>query len=1292
MAEERRETTSLRPEMHVSQARVRRDVRPAGEKLRDFISGADIVTGVFTMAAGMMVFFPQAWFFTLLIIATYSWWLSKTRFRLPFRAPLGWKGKDYSLMKTGSDTEYANAEGIVYLGNDIATRQELWLTNSDARRHIFTLGTTGSGKALPLDALVRTPEGWKRNGDLRPGDRIRRPDGTESTVESIHPQGRMKLYRVEFADGRLVECTGDHLWKVCLTPLGKEPDWTLPAARRPDGETTMRLSISGGEGRIMETSDIGILLGVSDIMSQRYSIQAPLTSPQDGRPDIAVNRANGEAAAMDGIFSVLGGAVDLAGTAVQRREFLGGLLTRPGCAVSAGFLVFPCRDRFEARALRHMVWSLGGVAMAVETLPAGARQEAEWTIHMRLSGLGLLAAHVDGIDRVTDPEGIGILSVEPIEDEAECLCIRTSHEDGLYVTDGYVVTHNTEFLNGLIVQPLSWGSGFLFVDGKGTAPFYARVWSLAKRFGREDDVRCINFMGVSGDSDAPSGGMPTESNTLNPFARGSADQLLNLLASLMGEGEKGGGDMWKNRAVQLVSSAIRVLVEMRNRGEILLDVQTVRDYLPLGKGVNRVQQPQQGGANRRQPMRGHGFDGRNRRDEAQEDGDITPDDLAGITPEEWRDLENRPGMIELYLRSLRGDFSEASRLSLKGFFDSLPGFTLNKATQGQDQDQKTLEQYGYLSMQLTKPLGQMADDFGHIFRTPLGEVDMEDVVYNRRILVVLLPALQKDTAEVRNLGRIIVAMTKSMMGYAAGSSVIGSKMKIIDAQPTTSPSPFIAVFDEVGYYIAEGLDVAAAQARSLGFCIVVGAQDIQAMKKGNPQVADSVIANTFLNAYGATMDASETLQFVQKKTGQQTVAVSQGYSVEEGVMSSRYMDRREVQFQQVDRISLEELQALNEGQFFFMLQGHVIKARTFFVGSDHDKFFSVNKFLKVRGPEDRAPGLDQKEEEEFKTGLLSAVSTLLGTESDALPVAGHYEDRLSDSEAFMRPLPGERAARPCLDEVVGILALLGARFGEQDAGELTGSLDEDFLRAIDVDDMIDEDEDDLYSGGMGAAFDMGDPALRHAASGALAEEHEHAAAKIVLPTWRNDPVASTAPARISEDALSVLAAPAPPGQSAQGPGQGNPGAAAAKNGKADKRAAEDHIIRRTEDDLLPAPPSPDEIRLVQEARRRRKARGEGEPTILEKVNFEAAERMAGIDRMSGVAEDDIQRMTRHVKESGLVGKLDQFRFPQRQPAEMLARVDRLFEIGARAAGDGETAQGNSGRAAGQAREEMADTA
>jgi intracellular multiplication protein IcmO len=46
-------------------------------------------------------------------------------------------------------------------------------------------------------------------------------------------------------------------------------------------------------------------------------------------------------------------------------------------------------------------------------------------------------------------------------------------------------------LTGLVTNALSWGSGFIFIDGKADTNLWATLSALARRFGRDDDLLII---------------------------------------------------------------------------------------------------------------------------------------------------------------------------------------------------------------------------------------------------------------------------------------------------------------------------------------------------------------------------------------------------------------------------------------------------------------------------------------------------------------------------------------------------------------------------------------------------------------------------------------------------------------------------------------------------------------------------------------------------------------------------------------------------------------------------------
>lgn len=76
----------------------------------------------------------------------------------------------------------------------------------------------GSGKGLPLNAKVYTPTGWKYNGDLEIGDKVIGSNGKETEVTGIYDKGEVPAYKLTFNDGVQVICDKDHLWAVQTQP------------------------------------------------------------------------------------------------------------------------------------------------------------------------------------------------------------------------------------------------------------------------------------------------------------------------------------------------------------------------------------------------------------------------------------------------------------------------------------------------------------------------------------------------------------------------------------------------------------------------------------------------------------------------------------------------------------------------------------------------------------------------------------------------------------------------------------------------------------------------------------------------------------------------------------------------------------------------------------------------------------------------------------------------------------------------------------------------------------------
>jgi intracellular multiplication protein IcmO len=76
--------------------------------------------------------------------------------------------------------------------------------------------------------------------------------------------------------------------------------------------------------------------------------------------------------------------------------------------------------------------------------------------------------------------------------------------------------------------------------------------------------------------------------------------------------------------------------------------------------------------------------------------------------------------------------------------------------------------------------------------------------------------------------------------------------------------------------------VMAAQARSLGFCLVFSGQDLPAMKKRVREEANSICGNCNIKIFGKLEDPTETKDFFEKTVGSAIVTEVSGFQMAGG--------------------------------------------------------------------------------------------------------------------------------------------------------------------------------------------------------------------------------------------------------------------------------------------------------------------------------------------------------------------------------------------------------------------------
>ncbi|MBC7473459.1 MAG: hypothetical protein H7263_04155, partial [Candidatus Sericytochromatia bacterium] len=98
-----------------------------------------------------------------------------------------------------------------------------------------------------------------------------------------------------------------------------------------------------------------------------------------------------------------------------------------------------------------------------------------------------------------------------------------------------------------------------------------------KQNNRENDLFVINFI-----ERANPFFKSKLSSTFNPLSKGSSGSLVEFIVSLM---DKDDNDMWKGRAISLISAIMMALVYMRDHEDFDLNFSSLREHLQLDKVI-----------------------------------------------------------------------------------------------------------------------------------------------------------------------------------------------------------------------------------------------------------------------------------------------------------------------------------------------------------------------------------------------------------------------------------------------------------------------------------------------------------------------------------------------------------------------------------------------------------------------------------------------------------------------------------------------------------------------------------
>ena len=370
---------------------------------------------------------------------------------------------------------------------------------------ILSISTVpGSGKAQPLYSKVLTPDGFMRMGDVKIGQEVISGTGNVCKVVGVYPQGKKKVYEITFDDGTKVRCSDEHLWKVqtredrnkkrygengryrvielrdminnVYVEHGKRVNYSVDYVPKIDFKEKEFLispyvlgaligdgALSGGSINITNI-DKEILNRIKDLLPDGYSLNliddisyriVEGYSKRDSRGRYTKCHFRRELERL-GLY---GKTSDhkfipeeyLTASYKQRLDLLRGLLDTDGCAQENHAEYYTVSEKL-ANDVVELVHSLGGYASKGTKkscyLYKGEKREGKlcYRILIQFSSESEKIFSLERKKILYCPKRKKIkrfIRNIAYVGEEECQCIMVDDESHLYITDGYVITHNT---------------------------------------------------------------------------------------------------------------------------------------------------------------------------------------------------------------------------------------------------------------------------------------------------------------------------------------------------------------------------------------------------------------------------------------------------------------------------------------------------------------------------------------------------------------------------------------------------------------------------------------------------------------------------------------------------------------------------------------------------------------------------------------------------------------------------------------------------------------------------------
>lgn len=286
-------------------------------------------------------------------------------------------------------------------------------------------GPAGTGKAQPVSTKIPTPTGKMRMGDLRVGDFVFNEKGQPTKVIGVFPQGVKEIYEVSLQDGRRTQCCEEHLWYV--KQIGCK-DW-----------------------KVFTTKEI---LDSNLYLIAAYRIPVCNNPVEYNYPDeieIDYFLAGQQLAIQEEKIPESYKYISIP----NRHKLIQGLMSWGGMIDSESYDVrFSTKNGALAADVQEVLYSLGYISsLSIDLsyhLNIDIPNKKKYKLFEKGSEQYLLALEAMKIKQLRDFDSTAIVNIQPTGRYEEMVCIKVDNPLELYLTNDFIVTHNTTVVRYII--------------------------------------------------------------------------------------------------------------------------------------------------------------------------------------------------------------------------------------------------------------------------------------------------------------------------------------------------------------------------------------------------------------------------------------------------------------------------------------------------------------------------------------------------------------------------------------------------------------------------------------------------------------------------------------------------------------------------------------------------------------------------------------------------------------------------------------------------------------------------